>query len=104
VSVFYPENGATTVFMQLESHQYYQGKQNVEAYIDEFKNLIKLSGYTYPIAIMPKFHKGLNLTELLSLVCICQRIWTLTASSRLPDTWTSNALQMRPSIMPPNVP
>jgi hypothetical protein len=32
----------------------------VEAYIDEFKDLINLSGYTDPIAIMLKFHRGLN--------------------------------------------
>jgi hypothetical protein len=36
VSVFCPENEATTVFMWLESDCYFQGKQNVEAYIDEF--------------------------------------------------------------------
>jgi hypothetical protein len=41
--------------MQLESDRYYQGKQNVEAYIDEFKDLIDPSRYTDPIAIMLKF-------------------------------------------------
>jgi hypothetical protein len=57
---FCPENEATTVLMQLESDHYYQGKQNVEAYINEFKDLIDLSGYTDPIAIVLKFHKGLT--------------------------------------------
>jgi hypothetical protein len=33
--MFCPENEATTVLM-LESDHYLQGKQNVEAYIDEF--------------------------------------------------------------------
>jgi hypothetical protein len=37
---FCPENEATTALMQLESDCYFQGKQNVEAYIDEFKDLI----------------------------------------------------------------
>jgi hypothetical protein len=35
-STFCPENEATTALMRLESDRYFQGKQNVEAYIDEF--------------------------------------------------------------------
>jgi hypothetical protein len=60
VLAFYPENKAATALMRLESYHYFQGKQNVEAYIDEFKDLIDLSGYTDPIAIVLKFHRGLN--------------------------------------------
>jgi hypothetical protein len=59
-AVFCPENVATTVLMRLESDHYFQGKQNVEVYIDEFKDLIDLSGYTDPIAIVLKFHRSLN--------------------------------------------
>jgi hypothetical protein len=60
-ATFCPENKATTALMQqLESDRYYQGKQNVEAYIDEFKDLVDLSGYTDPIAIVLKFCRGLN--------------------------------------------
>jgi hypothetical protein len=55
-----PENEATTALMRLESDRYYQGKRNVEAYIDEFKDLVDLSGYTDPIAIVLKFRQGLN--------------------------------------------
>jgi hypothetical protein len=40
VSMFYPENEATMALMQLESDCYYQGKRNVESYIDKFKDLI----------------------------------------------------------------
>jgi hypothetical protein len=54
-SMFCLENEATTALMWLESDHYYQGKQNAEAYIDEFKDLIGLSSYTDPIAIMLKF-------------------------------------------------
>jgi hypothetical protein len=61
-STFCPENEATTALMQLESDRYFQGKQNVEAYIDEFKDLIDLSGYTDPIVIVLKFRRELNLT------------------------------------------
>jgi hypothetical protein len=59
-ATFCPENEATTALMRLESDRYYQGKQNVEAYIDEFKDLVNLSGYTDPIAIVLKFRRGLN--------------------------------------------
>jgi hypothetical protein len=48
--------------MRLESDRYFQGKQNVEAYIDEFKDLVNLSGYTDPITIVLKFRRGLNST------------------------------------------
>jgi hypothetical protein len=61
VLTFFPENEAAMALMQLESNGYFQGKWNVEAYIDEFKDLIDLSGYIDPIAIMLKFHQGLNL-------------------------------------------
>jgi hypothetical protein len=60
VSTFYPENEATTALMQLESDRYFQAKQNVEGYIDEFKDLIDLSGYTDPIAIVLKFCRGIQ--------------------------------------------
>jgi hypothetical protein len=59
-AAFCPENEATTALMRLESDHYFQGKRNVEAYIDEFKDLIDLSGYTDPIAIILKFHRRLN--------------------------------------------
>jgi hypothetical protein len=62
VLAFCPENEATTVLRRLESDHYFQGRQNVEAYIDKFKDLVDLSGYTDPIAIVLKFHQGLNLT------------------------------------------
>jgi hypothetical protein len=48
--------------MQLKSNHYFQGKQNVEAYIDEFKDLINLSYYTDSIVIVLKLCRGLNLT------------------------------------------
>jgi hypothetical protein len=59
---FCPENEATTALMRLKSDHYFQAKQNVEVYIDKFKDLVDLSGYTYPIAIVLKFCRGLNST------------------------------------------
>jgi hypothetical protein len=61
-AAFCPENEATPALMRLESDRYFQGKWNVEAYIDEFKDLVDLSGYTDPITIILKFCCGLNPT------------------------------------------
>jgi hypothetical protein len=78
--IFCPENEATTALMTLESDWYFQGKRNIDAYTDEFKELIALSGYTDPIAlsgymdpialsgytdpiaVVLKFHRGLHPT------------------------------------------
>jgi hypothetical protein len=62
VAMSCPENEETMALMRLESNHYYQGKWNMEAYIDEFKDLIDLSRYTDPITIVLKFHRGLNST------------------------------------------
>jgi hypothetical protein len=61
-AMFCPENEATTALMRLEFDWYYEGKQNLEAYIDEFKDLIDLSWYTDPITIVLKFRRGLSPT------------------------------------------
>jgi hypothetical protein len=61
-STFCPENKETTALMRLKSDCYFQGKQNIEVYIDKFKDLVDLSRYTDPIAIVLKFRRGLNLT------------------------------------------
>jgi hypothetical protein len=61
-AAFCPENEIMTALMRLESDQYFQGKWNVEAYIDEFKDLVDLFRYMDPIAIVLKFRCGLNLT------------------------------------------
>jgi hypothetical protein len=55
MSIFCPENEAMSVLMRLESDHYFQGQRDVEAYIDEFKDLVDMSGYTDPIAIVLKF-------------------------------------------------
>jgi hypothetical protein len=52
---FCPENEATIALMRLKSDCYFQSKWNIEVYINEFKDLINLSGYTDPIAIVLKF-------------------------------------------------
>jgi hypothetical protein len=61
-SLFCPENKSTTALMRLESEWYFQARHNVEAYIDEFKNLIDLSGYTDSITIVLNSHRVLIAT------------------------------------------
>jgi hypothetical protein len=61
-SAFCPENEAAMALMWLESNHYFQGRCNVEVYIDKFRDLINMSGYMDPIAIVLKFHRGLNAT------------------------------------------
>src|SRR3979490_327625 len=46
---------ATTSLMRLESERYFQGHQTVDMYVDEFSDLIDLSGYSDPLAIIIKF-------------------------------------------------
>jgi Retrotransposon gag protein/Zinc knuckle len=60
VETFCPENEATHAILRLESEKYFQGKRTVDEYVDEFEDLIDLSGYTDEIAIVIKFRRGLN--------------------------------------------
>jgi hypothetical protein len=60
MSAFCPENEATSMRMCLELDHYFQGQQDVEAYIDKFNDLVDMSGYTDPIAVVLKFRQGLN--------------------------------------------
>jgi hypothetical protein len=62
MSTFCQENEATSALMCLESDCYFQGQRNVEVYIDTFKDLVDMSSYTDPIAIVLKFRRGLNAT------------------------------------------
>jgi hypothetical protein len=88
VSAFCLENKATTALMRLKSDRYFQGKWNVEAYIDEFKDLVDLSGYTDPIAIVLKFHQGLNSMTQDRLPNLARIDWVTRTSMvglRLPN-------------------
>jgi Retrotransposon gag protein len=60
VDSFCPENESTFALMRLESDCYFQSKRSVDAYVDEFEDLIDLSGYSDPLAIVIKFRRGLD--------------------------------------------
>jgi hypothetical protein len=62
MSTFCPENEAMSALMRLKSDCYFQGQRNVEAYINKFRDLVNMSGYIDPIAIVLKFRRGLNAT------------------------------------------
>jgi hypothetical protein len=60
VSLFCPANEATHALVRLETVEYHQRKRDVDEYIDEFQDLIDLSGYTDPLGIVIKFRRGLS--------------------------------------------
>jgi len=62
IESFCPENEATYSLLRLESERYFQGRRTVEAYIDEFEQLVDLSGYTEALVVVLKFRRGLNPT------------------------------------------
>jgi hypothetical protein len=87
MSMFCPDSEATIALMRLEFDHYFQGKWKLETYIDKFKDLVDLSGYTDPIVIMIKFCWGLNSTT--------QDIIAKSGTDRLSDidfnTWFKTA-------------
>ena len=60
IATFCPENESTTAIMRLKSAAYYQNRRMVDAYIDEFEDLISLSKYSDPITTVIKFCHGLS--------------------------------------------
>ena len=60
IEKFCPVNEAWSAIMHLESHEYHQGPWDVDSYINEFEDLVEVSGYTDPILIVLKFRQGLN--------------------------------------------
>jgi hypothetical protein len=55
VLLFCPINKSTMALMKLETEEYHQNKCNVNEYVNDFEELINLSGYTDPLAIVIKF-------------------------------------------------
>jgi hypothetical protein len=60
VKTFCPKSKAQRALTRLETVEYHQGRQTVDEYTDEFRDLIKLAGYTDGLAIVIKFRHGLS--------------------------------------------
>ena len=60
IKEFFPRNESQRAITRLETTAYFQGKRSVDEYIDSFKDLIDLSGYTDGLVIVVKFRRGLN--------------------------------------------
>jgi hypothetical protein len=65
VDEFCPKNEAQLSLAKLETAacrvaEYYQGKKPVDKYVDGFRELIEMAGYTEGLAIVVKFHCGLQ--------------------------------------------
>jgi hypothetical protein len=57
---FCPRNESANAINRLETELYFQGRRDVDEYLDEFEELINKSGYTDPRAHVIKFRRGLN--------------------------------------------
>lgn len=57
---FFPENEEVDARMKLESTAYFQGKRSVDAYVDEFEDLVEMSHYSDALGIVLKFRRGLQ--------------------------------------------
>jgi hypothetical protein len=103
MSVFCPENKAMMALMQLESDHHFQDRHNMEAYIHKFKDLVDISGYMDPIAIVLKFHRDLNaMTQDGISKSVTDWSTTLTVGSRPLVDWISITSPTRLSTTPHN--
>ena len=60
VEEFFPKNERQRALTRLETSAYHQNKRSMDEYVDEFKDLVDLSGYSEGLAIVMKFRKGLR--------------------------------------------
>jgi len=57
---FMPLDSEAAAVNMLETTSYFQSRQLVDDYLDQFKDLIEDSGYSDPKTIVVKFRRGLN--------------------------------------------
>jgi len=96
---FTPLDAESTAVNTLETTSYFQGRQTVDNYLDQFRDLIYDSGYTDKKTIVVKFHRGLDrqiTSALAGMASGCP-------SDTNPEAWfkwTRTAQPTRPSRHP----
>jgi hypothetical protein len=60
ITEFCLKNETTLALAKLETEKYYQGKQSVDEYVGNFKELIKQAGYDQGHPVVVKFCRGLD--------------------------------------------
>src|SRR6266567_7877347 len=87
---FLPLNSETTAVNTMEMTAYFQGKQTVDDYLDQFRDLVYDSGYTDPKTIVVKFCRGLDRRISAALALMA----TGRPSDMDPEAWFTLAVQM----------
>ena len=87
---FTPLDAESTAINMLETTSYFQGKQTVDEYLDQFHDLIYDSGYTDKKTIIVKFHCGLDCQITSALAGMASSCPSDTNS----EAWFKLAIQM----------
>jgi hypothetical protein len=87
---FMPLNAEATAMNILETSAYFQGKQMVDDYLDQFHDLVYNSGSTDPKTIMVKFCRGLDQWISTTLAGMASG----QPSDMDPEAWFNLTVQM----------
>jgi len=74
----------------LETTDYFQGSRPVDAYLDQFRDLISDSGYSNLKTVVVKFHRGLDCRILMALAAMPSG----RPSDSDPEAWFRLAVQL----------
>ena len=85
-----PLNAEAAAVNMLETTAYFQGKQTVDDYLDQFHDLIYDSGYSNPKTIVVKFCRGLDRQIATALTGMAFS----RPSDTDPDAWFKLVVQM----------
>ena len=88
VTEFCPKNEVQVAWTILESLDYFQEFQNVEEYIDDFRNLVQCMNYVKGMHIVLKFWHGLNPQIQDDIACLI----VAHPSDESPKVWYDAAI------------